>query len=218
MIVKQAAEFEQRLAEVNRRLAREADIDADGQALLRDLADARQDTLESEIQQVDPYLLLALDRGVLGALRALHAVDVSERRRRLRVALEQARHALRDIVAGEPTTESEPAKNVAQWLDAVLDVSQAEVAQLLGVSPRTYQRWVSSTDSAEPHGDDARRVRTLARVVSNLRHALSGPGVVAWFMRPHPAGGGAPVNLLGEPSETQTLMRLASSARSSSAT
>ena len=44
-----------------------------------------------------------------------------------------------------------------------VQVSQAELAHLLGVSPRQFQRWLSPAETAGPEGPDLRRVRAVAR-------------------------------------------------------
>ena len=96
------------------------------------------------------------------------------------------------IADREPIGEDRPAHEVALWLDATLaSVSQPRKAELLHVSPRTYQRWISDQEAVRPSGEDERRLRIVARIVNQLRHSLTGPGVVDWFEHPRADLGGA---------------------------
>jgi uncharacterized protein (DUF2384 family) len=128
------------------------------------------------------------------------------------------RQVFRDIAEGGPLYEDRSAKEIARWLAAVLETSQASLAELLGVSTRTFQRWLSEENTAGPEGEDARRVRVVARIANHLRHALTGPGVVRWFGLPHPQLDGLrPLDLLDDPSAADRLATLAASTRSHTA-
>ncbi len=178
-------------------------IPADVRQVVSELSDEILNTPEEAWRAVDPYLVGALDRGALGAARALTLDDPRQRRDELRIRLEQARQALRDILDGEPVSEDQPARDVARWLAGQLDVSQEVIAKLVGTSPRTFQRWVSDKDRSAPHAEDATRVRIVARRVVN------------WFYRPHPElKGEPPVKLLSEPESIDRLMSLAGGLRS----
>ncbi len=190
-------------------------IPADVRQVVSELSDEILNTPEEAWRAVDPYLVGALDRGALGAARALTLDDPRQRRDELRIRLEQARQALRDILDGEPVSEDQPARDVARWLAGQLDVSQEVIAKLVGTSPRTFQRWVSDKDRSAPHAEDATRVRIVARLANQLRHTLTGPGVVNWFYRLHPElKGEPPVKLLSEPESIDRLMSLAGGLRS----
>jgi hypothetical protein len=129
------------------------------------------------------------------------------------------RQALRDVAEADNVSEDRTGKEVARWLTEILDESHAEVAELLEVSPRTLQRWLSTEDSAEPRGSDAARLWVIARVVNQLRHSLSGPGAMRWFFVPHPdLKDGVPADLVADPHATETLLRLAAATRVSVAT
>lgn len=185
-------------------------------AVLR-VSTAREEMAPDELAAVDPYLVMALDRGLLGAWRGFDADTPEEERAIVRVALEQIRQALRDIRDEAPSSETRPAKEIARWLDATWGAPQAEVADLLGVSLRQYQRWLSPA-GAEPRGRDAQRLRVLAQVVAQLRHAWTGPGVLRWLTAPHPElGGDAPASLLDDVDAAPRLRRLASASRSTRA-
>lgn len=187
--------------------------------LMEDLGD-RADRMSSlDAGHVDPYLVVAFQRGLIGALRAMDLPDEAQQRRQLRVSMERMRQALRDFVEEAPVSEAESAKEIARWLGETLDVPVGRIAELLGVSPRTYQRWLSQSERTEPHGDDALRIRVAARIANHLRHVYTGPGVVRWFEKPHPElKGEAPVLLLRQAERLNELITVAAASRSSAAT
>ena len=207
---------ERELAEANRRLAREPEVPAAVRGLVRDFAEGLADPEESDWAHVDPYLVLALQQAAMGALLALDSDDPREERRRLRLRLEQMRQVFRDVAAGQPVDDARPADEVARWLTQTLDVPQGRLAALLGVGGRTLQRWVSENDPTRPSGEDERRLREVARLANQLRHGLTGRGVVAWFERPRiELEGRTPAELLEDERAFPRLATLASSARSS---
>ena len=86
----------------------------------------------------------------------------------------------------------------------------------MGVDERTFQRW--SQQKTTPRGDEARRLRLIARSANHLRHALTGPGVVRWFTRPRSElGEQRPIDVLDDPDAADRLTTLAAGTRSSSA-
>lgn len=203
------------LAEKNLQLARETEISEDLRLYLEQLADDVSAFTSEAPGEVDPYLLLSAQSALIGALRALDSPDAAVARREIRTRLEQMRHVFRDIAEGGPLYQDRSAREIARWLAAVLDTSQASLAELLGVSVRTFQRWISETGPGGPQGEDAQRVRVVARIANHLRHALTGPGVVRWFARPHPQlGGGRPLDVLDDPQAADLLTTLAAGARS----
>jgi hypothetical protein len=203
--------------ELNRQLATERDVSRATREATRSLVEHLGELSEPLAEEVDPYLVLGLQKGMVDALLALDSVAAP--RAPLRVAIERIRQALRDMVEGEPVSENRPAKDVARWLASTIDAPQTALADLIGTSARTWQRWVSPTDSASPVGEDARRIRVVARIAAHLRHALTGPGVIAWFNTPRQEFGGlAPSDLLKQADAAVQLERLASRARSMTAT
>jgi len=199
-------------------LAREAEVPDDLRLFVDGLADELTLLPETAELRVDPYLLVAAQRAMILSLRALDSDDESWARAQIRVRLEQMRQVYRDLAEGKSTYEDRSAKEIASWLAEVLDVSQARLAELLGVSARTFQRWVSDSDVVGPEGDDARRVRVVAKIVNHVRHVLTGPGVVRWFEVPHPdLDGRRPFELLDDPDAAVRLATVAASARSSTA-
>ena len=214
----QAAAIAARLGDANRALAGSLVVPDEVRDLVSELADGMTELDPGATAHADPYLLVALQGAALGALRALEHDDPAEARRRLRHRLEQMRHVFRDLAAGQPVGEDQPAKDVARWLVGAVDVPQRRLADLLGVRERTFQRWISDSEPSRPEGDDARRLRIVARIAAHLRHSLTGPGVVGWFERPRrDLGGKAPVALLDDPDAVARLLALASGARSSAA-
>jgi len=184
---------------------------------LEELADEVDALAWGRSADVDPYLLISVQSALNHAMRLFYLADAGQARRQMRTRLEQMRQVFRDIAEGGPLYEDRSAKEMAHWLAEVLDTSQASLAELLGVSTRTFQRWISSGDSA-PDGEDARRVRVLARITNHLRHSLTGPGVVRWFSVPHPrVGGRRPLELLDDPQAAEELTTLAASTRSHTA-
>ena len=95
-------------------------------------------------------------------------------------------------------------------------MSQPRKAELLRVSPRTYQRWISERDSAQPSSDDERRLRVVARIVNQLRHSLTGPGVVDWFEYARAdLDGETPSAALDDPDKLEPLIVAAAASRGS---
>jgi hypothetical protein len=211
-------EIGQRLSQAGTRLGREESVPESLRREILELAAAVWPIPDSRLAEMDPYFVVALQQGAISCLVGIETEDPTTKRRLVRLGLEQMRQAVRDLAEGLPVREDRPAKDIAQWLDETLDVPQATLAELVGANPRTFQRWVSLKDSAEPRGDEARKLRVVARIANNLRHSLSGPGVVGWFLRPNPHLKGAPpADLLGEPEAGEELLRLAAAVRSSAA-
>jgi hypothetical protein len=166
--------------------------------------------------EADPYLTTTLWAAAFRAEKALRHDDDVQKRRDVRVALEQFRHALRDIVEGRPYDDGAPVRDVLiKTVDAV-GVPQKTLAELLGVSVRQLQRWLAPGGS-EPAADDAARIRAVGKVVNQLRHSFTGPGVVAWFDREHPVLKSRPIELLDDPLCYPELFGAATAVRSTTA-
>lgn len=209
------AVIERDIAEQNLVLAKSREVPDSVRFFVEGLADDMTLLPSDAALRIDPYLLVALQKALLAGLRALENPDAAAARQDLRVRLEQLRQVYRDLADARPIFEDQPPSELVRWLDDVLDVPQARLAELIGVSTRTLQRWISPSDPGEPVGLDGQRVRLIANLVSHLRHALTGLGVVEWFERPHPlAHGKRPADLLDEPSAMPQLTRLAASTRS----
>lgn len=213
------AALEQDLADAGSRLAGVREVPTDLEAFVRELARQVKQADDEDISTIDPYLVLAFERGLIEALDGLHEDDSDNRRTAVRIGLEQMRQALRDMLEEMPVSGSRPPKEVAAWLTSQLDVPKAQLSELIGVDPRTFGRWASGAESASPRMEEARRLRIVARVANHLRHALTSEGVIAWFYQPHPElKGRKPYTLLGKPDQAPLLLRLATSARTSGGT
>lgn len=206
------AEVLELVGSATRLLRRSDDVPADVERLIEDL-DTKLHAETPLRLEVDPYLSTTLFASAFRAVKALRHDNLSERRRDVRIALEQVRHALRDIVDGSPFAADVPVRDVLVRLASSLNVPQADLADLLGVSTRQLQRWVSP-DGPSFSGADEARVRIVAQIVNQLRHVFTAPGVLAWFQRPHPHLGEAPIELLGDPSSYPRLRDLAVASRS----
>jgi uncharacterized protein (DUF2384 family) len=206
------------LGEANARLARLEEAPPDVLGLVEDLARQVAETQAPELEAVDPYLWIDLQRAALVGLGAVHEQDPAARRRALRLALEHLRFALGRLAEAAPVAEDRPVAEVVRWLDEALPVSQRRKAELLGVAERTFQRWVAEKGATHPGPRDERRVRVLARVVNQLRHVLTGAGVVDWLEHPRPQlRGRRPADLLEDPAGVERLMGLVAAARGGAA-
>jgi hypothetical protein len=202
------------LGEANSRLSKERETPASVVGLVEDVAEAIAAGDDREAALVNPWLWIKLQSAAIRAQSALREED-PDRRRQLRLALEQMRFLFARIAEREPIGEDRPAHEVALWLDSKLaSVSQPRKADLLHVSPRTYQRWISDRETAHPSGEDERRLRIVARIVNQLRHSLTGPGVVEWFEHPRAdLGGATPSGVLDDPEKLELLITAAAASR-----
>jgi hypothetical protein len=148
--------------------------------------------------EADPYLTTTLWAAAFRAEKALRHDNHQQQRRDVRVALEQFRHALRDIVESRPYDDGAPVRDVLIRTADAVGVPQKTLAELLGISVRQLQRWLAP-GGAEPAADDAARIRAVGSVVNQLRHSFTGPGVMAWFDREHPVLKSRPIELLDDP-------------------
>lgn len=219
MLVKQAADLHAEVQAASRQLATSPTVPPGVTAVIHDLAELLQASTPTDDEQVDPYLLASLMRGVINALVAEDRSDEdpTEVRRRMRVALEQVRVALRDIAERQPVAPSVDAKELVAWFDRVLDtVADEDKANLAGVSRRTWQRWTSPSGAA-PSGPDLDRLRAVARAVAHLRFSFTPAGIVAWLHRPHPMLDGAvPLDRLAEPLAAPSAVAAAAATRANS--
>jgi hypothetical protein len=212
--LEQPAVLAHELGEANRRLARESETPASVVGLVEDVADAIAGGDDGEVAVVNPWLWIRLQSAALRAQASLREDD-PERRRQLRWRLEQMRFLFARIADREPIVEDRAIDEVARWLDLKLaSVSQPKKAELLHVSPRTYQRWISDREQARPSGEDERRLRVVARIVNQLRHSLTGPGVVDWFDYARAdLDGASPADVLDSPEKLELLLAAAAASR-----
>jgi hypothetical protein len=205
------------LTEASAALARAATVPPQIRELVRALPRRLHAEAPTNALTGDPYLAENAFAGAARAAAALLNPEPHAARKAARLALEQIRQALRDIVEAGPVDEDVPPARVAAWLEGVLGVPQAQVAELVGTSARTWQRWLTGT-TPDPYL--LARLRRIARLTMHLRHALTGPGVARWFTRPHPLikdSAGCPADLLDDPDGYRRLLVLAAGLRSTQA-
>lgn len=196
-------------------LQRSATVPAEVSHLI-DSFDRKLDAARPSRLRADPYLTTSLWAAAFRAEKALRHDNAERQRREVRIALEQFRHALRDIVENQPVSDDAPVGAVLANTAEVLAAPQKTLAELLGVSVRQLQRWLADEGSG-PTADDAARIRMVGQVVNQLRHTFTGPGVVAWFYRKHPTLGRRPIDLLDDPLRYPRVLASATEARAMTA-
>lgn len=210
------ADAAQEIARLNSRLARERTIpDEIGDAVHEITTGVVNQTGLARWQAVDPYVTLIIHRAVIQAEEAVRRAGEADARDQLRVALERLRQGFAAIAENEPVADERSPKEIARWLADTAEVPQNRLADLVGVSLRQFQRWVSTQERTQPEGDDARRVRSVARIVNQLRFALTPAGAIEWFTWPRDdLDGRRPIELLDEPDKLPELTAIAGSMRS----
>lgn len=207
------AEAADELHELSMRLSTFAAIPPEIQGPVREVTDA-VDAARGRWSSIDPHYVEILLRASLSAQIALMEPALPESRDRLRMALDGLAAAFDAIAEQEPVSDDRTGKQLVTWLAEHTEVSQVELASLLGVSPRQFQRWLSPTEKAGPEGDDLRRVRVVARIVNQLRFSLTPAGVIWWFSHRLPQlGRKRPIDLLDKPDRLPDLIALANDTR-----
>ena len=200
---------------LNDRLAEEQTIPEDVAAAVREIAEGVDQTNLRRWETIDPTHAVIVLHSAVSAQRALQEPDAAAARDQLRGALESIRQSLTAIAEREPVSDERSPKQVVQWLAATTEVPQARLADLLGGSARQLQRWLSPVETAQPEGVDARKVRLVARIVSQLRFILTPTATVDWFSWPRSdLESRSPLDLLDDPAEEPALMIAASAMRS----
>jgi uncharacterized protein (DUF2384 family) len=200
---------------LNDRLAGERTIPADVAESVREIAAAVDLTNLRRWEAIDPHHAVIVLHSAVSAQRTLEDLESTAARDQLRVALESIRQSLAAIAEREPVSDERSPKEIVQWLTQRTEVPQARLADLFGVSARQLQRWVSGSESAQPEGEDARKVRLVARIVNQLRFVLTPGGTVDWFTWPRAdLGNRRPLDLLDDPAQEPTLNLIAGNMRS----
>jgi uncharacterized protein (DUF2384 family) len=200
---------------LNDRLAGESTIPAEIAQSVREITAAVHQTDIRRWEAIDPHHAVIVLHSAVSAQRALEDLESPTARDQLRVALESIRQSLAAIAEREPVSDERSPKQVVQWLAERTEVQQSRLADLLGVSSRQLQRWISTSETAQPDGEDARKVRLVARIVNQLRFVLTPAGTVEWFTWPREdLDGRRPLDLLDDPAQEPTLTTLAGSMRS----
>lgn len=200
---------------LNDRLAGERTIPADVAESVREIAAAVDLTNLRRWEAIDPHHAVIVLHSAVSAQRTLEDPDSIAARDQLRVALESIRQSLAAIAEREPVSDERSPKEIVQWLAQRTEVPQARLADLFGVSARQLQRWVSESERTQPEGEDARKVRLVARIVNQLRFVLTPGGTVEWFTWARKdLGNRRPLDLLDDPAQEPTLTLVAGSMRS----
>ena len=202
------------IQQLNDALARERAIPASIADAVRELTAGVDRTNLQRLEAIDPRHAVIVLHSAVSAQRALDDPDSPAARDQLRIALESIRQSLTAIAEREPVSDDRTPKQVVQWLADHTEVPQPRLAALLGVSARQLQRWLSSSEPANPEGEDARRARLVARLVNQLRFVLTPAGTVEWFSWPrHDLDQRRPIDLLEDPAEEPTLTSIAGAMR-----
>jgi hypothetical protein len=155
----------------------------------------------AEIRDIIIKWIAALER--FDPARPLDSVDY------FLVHAEAIRHLIRDAIDAHVDGGGDDARAVVLTLQTWLpDISQAKLAELLGISTRQLQRW--KKDGGRP----TRRLRTVARLIAILRRGWTDEGVIAWFYRPrHDLDEKRPIDLLDNAEFDELLSRAARQGR-----
>jgi hypothetical protein len=203
------------VARLNDLLATRSTIPPEVSEGVREIAAAIEQTGLARWEAIDPRHALVMLRAAVSAQRALEEPDSPAARDQLRIALESLRQAFAAIAESQPVSDERSAKEIVRWLAETTEVPQARLAELLGVSARHFQRWVSANEPSQPEGEEARKVRAVARIVNQLRFVLSPAGAIEWFGWPRSdLGGEPPVALLADPQRQPELTAVAGRMRS----
>jgi hypothetical protein len=206
------------LGSLNQRLAGERTIPRAVSDAVHGVAAGVTGTALARWERIDPRHAVILLHSVVAAQEAIEDRRAARGRDRLRIALEGMRQAFAAIAEGEELSDERSPKEIVRWLVEVTEVPQARLAEVIGVSPRQFQRWASPNEAAQPEGDDARRVRAIARIVNQLRFVLTPGGTIDWFDWPRrDLRGRTPREALSDPQRLPELSAAAAAMRSTSA-
>lgn len=174
------------------------------QQRLKDTA-ARLVQMDDELHgaDFDPEWLAEFRGLLLDSLRAMQNDRPLDGFDELLLAIEAMRHLLRDALDGHVERGEDDIAAVVEQLHQWLPrVSQPELAELMGISIRQYQRW------GHMHSPPTRRAQIVARMIAILRRSWTDAGVVAWFYRPrHELDGQAPLDVLDDAAWEPALFR-----------
>jgi hypothetical protein len=187
------------------------DLDGSIEGRLNGVADRLRD-LKPEIEALDFDVeqSAALFSAIVDVDRAVHADrEDFDRFEQMLLGIERIRQVTRDALDEFVGGAGADRRRLVQAIvDSLPGVKQGQLAEVLGVDPRTVRRW--ATESGAPE----QRLLVVARLVSILRHAWTPAGVVAWFRRARrDLDGRAPLELLGDPGNERLLISAARSSR-----
>ncbi len=173
------------LAEANRDLAREREAPIAVARLVDGVADSILEADDSSEANVDRALWKALTMAARRAQAFAREEDVEDRRRELRVSIEQLRFLLARLAERTPVGAERPVGEVIQWLEQVglgpSSLSTEQKGELLGVGQGVYESWLDERDT--PSGEAEQRVRAAARAINELRRSVDPDAAFSWFFR-----------------------------------
>jgi hypothetical protein len=150
---------------------------------------------------------------VSDAIRTLEAAILeapeSQSRKQISLKLENVRDALYDLMEQSHVADDQDFADIIQWLAETTDeVPRAELARVLNVDEKTLTRWLK--EGRSPGVANNFRVRAIAKLVSELGHTMTTPGLMLWLSRPKTSLGGAtPVEHIEGEDELTAVLELA---------
>lgn len=166
---------------------------------------ARLVQVDGELHKADfdPEWVAEFRGLLLDSLRAIKNERPLDAFDKLLLNIEAMRHLLRDALDGHVEGGEEDISTLVQQLQRWLPrASQLELAGLMGISTRQYQRW------GRMRSEPTRRAQIVARLIAILRRSWTDAGVVAWFYRSRPElDDKAPVDVLDDVAYERALFR-----------
>lgn len=203
----------QELREANQQLARQPAVAGAARELIDGVADELV-AFDADQFEDDPYLLIAIERTVLQAKRALDIEDDTQQRRAARLSLDDLERLMVLLAERQPMSADRDANEIARWVLDALGLPARQLAPIMNIHERTLQRWTSDSATSTPSGEEERLLRSVAQIAGQLRHVLTGPGVLAWLTRPsEQLDGATPVDTLHDPAALPAVLTAARAMR-----
>jgi hypothetical protein len=150
---------------------------------------------------------------VSDAIRALEAAVLEapedQSRKKISLMLENVRDTLHDLMEQSHVADDQSFADIIEWLAETTDeVPRAELARVLIVDEKTLTRWLD--EGRSPGVANNFRVRAIAKLVNELGHSMTTPGLMLWLSRPKASLGGAtPVEHIEGEDELSAVLELA---------
>jgi hypothetical protein len=150
---------------------------------------------------------------VSDAIRTLEAAILEapedQSRQQISLKLENVRDALYDLMEQSHVADDQSFADIIQWLAETTDeLPRAELARVLSVDEKTLTRWLD--EGRSPGVANNFRVRAIAKLVNELGHTMTTPGLMLWLSRPKASLGGAtPVEHIEGEDELSDVLELA---------
>jgi hypothetical protein len=150
---------------------------------------------------------------VSDAIRTLEAAVLEapedQSRKQISLMLENLRDALYDLMEQSHVADDRSFTDIIHWLAETTDeVPRVELARVLSVDEKTLTRWLN--EGRSPGVANNFRVRAIAKLVNELGHTMTTPGLMLWLSRPKASLGGAtPVEHIEGEDELSAVRELA---------